>query len=73
MMLKNIFALASVLGLAWCQTPPGFKPAASNNLGVRFGKNITVDPGDKVRQNGMFHINDLTYNFDIHEHFKNKY
>ncbi|GAM44068.1 hypothetical protein TCE0_060f19392 [Talaromyces pinophilus] len=47
-MLKIIFAVFLAVGIAQCQTPPGFEPSTSHNLGVKFSKKIAAHQGNKL-------------------------
>lgn len=52
MLLKAIFAVFLAVGIAQCQTPPGFEPSTSHKLGVKFGKKAAAHQGNKLDKSG---------------------
>ena len=53
--MHSISALVSVLAVvatANAQTPPGFSPSATAELGLSFG-NSTISPGEQIGINGQ--------------------
>lgn len=52
MLLKAIFAVFLAVGVAQCQTPPGFEPSTPHKLGVKFSKKIAAHQGNKLDKDG---------------------
>jgi hypothetical protein len=52
MFLRAIFVVLLAIGIAQCQTPPGFEPSTSHQLGVKFGKKIAAHQGNKLEKAG---------------------
>lgn len=52
MLLKTIFAVFLAVSIAQCQTPPGFEPSTSHNLGVKFSKKVAAHQGNKLDKAG---------------------
>ncbi|EED13619.1 conserved hypothetical protein [Talaromyces stipitatus ATCC 10500] len=48
MLLETILAVFLAVGIAHCQTPPGFEPSTSHKLGVKFSKKVAVHLGNKL-------------------------
>ena len=50
--LSALVTVLVVVGTATAQTPPGFSPGATSELGLSFG-NSTISPGEQIGINGQ--------------------
>jgi hypothetical protein len=65
MFLKAILAVFLAIGIAQCQTPPGFEPPTSHKLGVKFGKKIAAHEGNKLDKAGTSYGASLRLNMNV--------